>query len=121
MKHLLFSTLIVFMGLNLSWIPPAKANTGDATVVAKKNFLDFNTGTSSQAFVGQYNQDLSWTKTVAADQQPAYLPEYKGNKNFTTTTSGSAKLLDIGFINFETRYLKNTHIPGFGQRLQQEA
>ncbi len=112
--------LILFFGLIALICGPPKLFASvnkNATTVAKtiyfKNTIAGQGNATDQFFI---------TKTVAADQKPI-LPEYTGNTNYFLNINSRqfAKLLDIGFLIIETRYLKNNLIPGFGRRLQQEA
>lgn len=127
MRKLIF---ILFLGLiALICGPPSifasETNPEDATTVAKKNFLKYyNESESAGAItsITNQNQDLSWTKTVAADQQPS-LPEYKGNTNYNIDLPPTtlARLPGTKIFEIYTKFLKNTPIPGLGRRLHQEA
>lgn len=114
--------LILFLGLiALICGPPqrlfASANSNATTTVAKKIYIKNTIAGAIASTIT--NQELSWTKTVAAEQ-PA-LPEYTGNKNFTLFIAGPANTpgTKIFYLNFKD---PKTPVPlGLGRRLLMEA
>jgi hypothetical protein len=116
MKKIFF---ILFLGLIAICGPPKLfASAKSTTVEIKKSFIFGMTEPGASIVI--YNQDLSWTKTVAADQQPS-LPEYKGKKNYTIDLSPTfARIPDTKIFDINLRYPK-TPIPGFGRSLQSQA
>lgn len=110
--------LILFLGLIALICGPPKLFASAKSTTVEKSLIYIEASLASASA----NKQFCLTKTVAADQKPI-LPEYTGNTTNFTLLPGDpfAKLLDIGFLYIETKYLKNTLIPGFGRRLHQEA
>ncbi len=114
--------LILFLGLiALICGPPqrlfASANSNATTVAQKIYFKNTIAGAIASTIT---NQELSWTKTVAAEQ-PA-LPEYTGKTNYFLNNRQFAKIPDSKLFKIiYDNNLKNKLILGFGQRLHQEA